>query len=269
MPTATQYKAKPIYVTTYEGEPGETARLAQLPVASIFIPIYQRERKAHHQKIAGEFDRTGYLIPLVLAFQGEYAGIDGQQRLAALDVLGVKVATVMLIEGVETQKRASQLYLLYNRDRRGLDAYEKFTGAYAAEDPGTHEQAATLREFNLVAGKSASSSNSVPAGAVVAIHTRFGNDVLARVLMVRELSWGASNERESREAKTLLGLATFMRSYFDAVDDNVLVDVLRKQHPASLLSKVNGHEGGSFETRYSDYVRDLYNKRFPRGKKRL
>jgi hypothetical protein len=266
MATAT---ASPETVGKWDGEKSETVRLVSMPVDDIEIPEFQREKKAHHLKIAGEFDRTAYSFPLIIDLNGRYIATDGQQRLEALRILGEENATVLLIEGVRSPERAAAIYLLVNRDRKNLNAFEKFVGAHASKDRGTLEIKKILDGYGLRVAKSAGAETHVPAGAVTSIYNRRGGGVLDRTLLVRELAWGAENARESREGKTLLGLSAFLASYFDRVDDNRLVDVLRKHHPSSVLSKVEGpNDGGSRDARFSDYIRNLYNKQ-ARGKARL
>lgn len=258
----------PLAVDVYAGERNETIRLATLPLDEIRIPDFQREKKRHHAAIAAEFDRTAYAFPLILIFDDVYMCVDGQQRVEALRMRGELEATMLVIEGVTSQKRAAEIYVRVNRDRKNLNAYEKFVGSHAAQDPGTRAITKILEDCSLRAGKSAGVEDHVPAGAVTSIYNRYGGDILLRTLEIRELAWGNENARESRESRTLSGLAAFLKCYFDELDDGHLVDVLRKIHPSSVLSRVEGHTSpGTLSTRYAAFVKTLYNKA-ARGKVR-
>jgi hypothetical protein len=257
-------------VEVYRGAPGEVISLNVLPLASIAMPGFQRERyKRQIGKITAEFDATGYAFPVVASFKDEYLGIDGQQRLASLEAQGETEATVLLIEGVRTAARLAAIYLLVNRDRKHLNAFEKYVGALAAEDRGTLDIRRLIEDAGLEVAHAASTNGKVPVGAVTYIHECGGNELLQRVLYIRVCAWGLDSAREANEGKTLKGIATFLRRYWDKVNDDHLITVLHKQHPGYILQAIDRRR----ETRtvsYSDYVREQYNKgRRPRGVARI
>lgn len=264
MPVATE----PTYVaqTIGAGLGEETISLALVRIADVAMPGFQRARKERHiEKIAGEFDPTGYIFPVVALFQNELVCIDGQQRIAALELRGDAEAGVLLIEGVTDRKRLARIYLMINRDRKLLSAFEKYIGAVDAADRGTVNAKKTTEEFGLHIGQSASRNGAVPAGAVLRIQAMGGTELLRRVYRVRGESW--NGEVEANESKTLLGLAQFLKRYDEKIDEQRLISILRKRHPASILDAVYGRADAAKVT-YPDYLRDQYNKG-QRGKARL
>lgn len=260
--TLVRYEAQPLCI----GEGDELISIAIAAIAAIAMPGFQRSRKERHiEKIASEFDATGYVFPVVALFNDELICIDGQQRLAALELRGETSAAVLLIEGVKDRKRLAQIYLMINRDRKLLSAFEKYIGAVDAADRGTVQAKKITEQFGLHIGRAASRNGSVPAGAVVQIWSLGGGALLERVYRVRQESW--NGEVESNEAKTLLGLARFLKRYDEKVDEQHLISELRKRHPASMLDAVYGRADMA-KISYADYLRDLYNKGL-RGKARL
>ncbi len=256
-------------VGVYHGASDETIRIAEIALAEIVTPGFQRERKAPHiAKIAGEYDATAYIFPIVAVFKDEFIGIDGQQRLAALEQKEATSAFVLLIEGIKSMERLAALFLKINRDRKLLSALEKYLGAVAAKDKGTLEIQRITGEFGLEVSHSASANGRLPAGAVESIYRSGRGELLQRVLMVREIAWGNTGAREANEGKTLAGLAKFLKRYWDNVDDDRLVTILRKQHPGYILQAIDKNRGVSQIMSYSDYVREQYNKGL-RGKGKL
>lgn len=250
-----------IYVDSYLGEGDETVRLAVVPFVVVLYPDFQREKKRHHESMAADLDRTAYIFPTVLLFEGRYLGVDGQQRIEGLKLRGETEGVVHLVENVASYKRAAEIYVRMNRDRKNLDSYEKFVGSHAAHDPGTLTIHTILQEFDWHAAKSAAGADHIPAGAAITIHKRYGDEILRRTCSISRRAWGEENARESREARTLLGLSAFLKNYFEEIDDATLVVALRKVHPSSVLSKVQGDTmPGNYNARYIAYMKTLYNK---------
>jgi hypothetical protein len=253
-------------IQRYEGRDAETITLANIPLDEIVMPGFQRERYSHHiSKIAAEFDLTAYAFPICTAFKDLVFCIDGQQRLAALEKNEATYATVLLIEGITKEARLASVYLAVNRDRKLLNALEKYIGAIAARDRGTLEIAKIVNEFGYEIAKAGSTTGKVPAGAITSIHETGGGDLLSRVLWVRTQAWGPEGGREANEGTTLKGLAQFLRRYWDKIDDDHLVSVLKKQHPGFILQAVNRRTGTMQRMTYADYLREQYN-RARRGK---
>jgi hypothetical protein len=166
---------------------------------------------------------------------------------------------------VKSAERLASLFLKVNRDRKLLNAFEKYIGALDAKDKGTLDIHRILSEFNLEVAKSATTAGKVPAGAVARIHANGGSELVQRVFSVREMAWGNSPSREANEGKTLQGIASFLKRYWDKIEDDRLIAILQKQHPGYILKAVDK----SVQIKsYSDYLRDQYNKGL-RGQKKL
>lgn len=246
-------------LSVYFGRGTETVRMALLRIAMIDIPTFQRDRKNDFiQKVAAEPDETAFIFPIVVTFQDHYVCIDGQQRLAAWEANGMEEATVLLIEGIDKAERLADIFLKINRDRKLLNALEKYIGALASKDKGTLGIQRLVEDFDLEVGHAATANGKVPAGAVARIQERGGVDLLQRTLMIREMAWGGLGAREANEGKTLLGLASFLRKYDDKINDDRLVAILRRQHPGFVLSAIERNRGERIS--YADYLREHYNK---------
>lgn len=254
----------------YSGEGAETFRLATVPVAEVLanIPGFQRDRMTlHHEKIAREFDRSAYALPIVASFRGHLVVIDGQQRFVALESLGHETTTVLLLEGVPDARRLAELYLLYNRDRKNLTAFAKYVGALEAEDRGTLEIAKILDGFGLEMAVRATMTH-VPAGAVTFIYGKGGRELLTRVLQAVGVGWEQVG-REKHERMNLLGVMTFVRLSPENLDEARLARIMKKLDPALIVSEVEARAGvrnklGS----YADRLGLRYNKGL-RGKARI
>lgn len=243
--------------------------MASITIASVEIPPFQRDRiQPHIEKMAAEWDETAYAFPHVAVFEGGLICIDGQQRLAACEKRGKETAIVVLIDGVRTKERLANLFLKINRDRKLLNAFQKFIAAHYSKDRGSLEIARIVKQFGLEVSKSATANGKIPAGAITQIHEFGGGEILTRTLRIREMAWGATASREANEGKTLLGLGRFLKRYTDKVDDERLISILAKQHPGYILQAIDRRRGISQITTYSDYLRDQYNKGL-RGKGKL
>lgn len=268
MTTATVESAvapKPIKV--HDGQFGETVYLATLAIARIEMPTFQRERLlVHIDKIASEWDATAYAFPCVALFEGRLICIDGQQRLAALQKQGEHHATVHVVVGIASEERLAELFLRINRDRKLLNAFRKFVAALHANDAGALEIDTILRKFGKEAATKATASGKVPAGSIARIYDLGGGELLSRVLMIIENAWGNLDVREAYEGKTLVGLATFLRRYWEKINDQRLVGLLRGHYPGYILQAVEKRQANPMT--YSDYLREQYNKGL-RGKSKL
>lgn len=252
----------------YDGREGESVSMVSIPLGAIEIPTFQRERKQRHiQKIFAEWDETAYVFPLVALFEDRFLVLDGQQRLAAAEMLSLERVVVLLVQGVRSKDRLAEIFLHCNRDRKLLGPFEKYLAAVDANERGSVEIKLKLAEYGFVGAKSAAVNGKLPIGAVVQIHERGGVEYLDRVLMVRSLAWGDTPSREANEARTLLGLHAFLRRHWDKIDDDHLVKVLSRHHPGYLLQATDP-ERGSFRAAYADYLEREYN-RGRRGKARL
>lgn len=252
---------------TYEGELGEVVAMVSLNPDVIEIPAFQRDRIPREvQKIAAEWDRTIFIFPMVAYFRGHYLALDGQQRIAAAQLRGEQQIAILLVVGIRTEKRLAAIYLGKNRDSRLLDAFQKYVGALAAVEHGSVEIRDCLNGWGLEAAKAANATGRVPIGALVTIHERGGTALLDRVLKIRAHAWGELNAREANEGKTLLGLAGFLKRYWDNVDDSRLIQKLRKHHPALFLSLT--HPRSTPRTTYVAELEKVYNSGL-RGKNRL
>jgi len=254
-------------LSRYDGRNEETAKLSRLPLDAILIPDFQRDRIAPHiKKLTAEYDATAFIFPIVALFKGNLIDLDGQQRLAAAEALGEQRVVCVLIEGIASRERLADLFLKFNRDRRLLNAFQKFVAALDAKDRGTLSIHAILERHGKHVAKKASANGGMPAGAVTSVHANGGNDRLDRVVRTIRQAWPTPSQ-EAHEAETILGLALFLKRDWEKIDDNRLISVLRKHHPGYLLEAAD-HQRGALRASYSDYIRDLYNKGL-RGKGRL
>ena len=254
-------------LSLHQGKGDEVIRLVCLPIDPILMPTFQRDRIAQHiAKMAADWDETAYVFPVVALFKGSMYAIDGQQRIAAAQDRGMEKLDCLLVEGVRTFERLSELFLKINRDRKLLNAFQKYFAAVAAKDRGSLNVRQILCDFELEGAKSASANGKVPIGAIVQIYSQ-QPDLLKRVLHVRTQAWGVNPSKEANEGKTLLGLALFVRRHWDKLDDDRIIAVLRRHHPGYLLQATD-QSRGNFKAAYSDYLRNLYNKGL-RGKGRL
>lgn len=251
----------------YEGKDSETVSMVSLPLSCIETPAFQRERKQRHiAKIFAEWDETAYVFPLIALYEDRFLALDGQQRIAAAEMRSIEKLVVLLVQGIHSKERLSALFLRYNRDRKLLDAFEKYIAAVTAKERGSVEIETKLSEYGLDAAKSAAITGKVPIGAVVQIHERGGIELLDRVLNIREQAWGQTPSREAFEGLTLIGLGIFLKRHWDEVDLGRVIAVLRKHHPQYILQAVRPDNPN--RVTYAEFLERAYNKGL-RGKARL
>ena len=261
-------------IDSIAGKDSEVISLVAVALNLIKIPHFQRPRiDAHIQKIAREWDRTAYFLPVVALFKGHYVCLDGQQRLAAVEVLGGEEIEVALIEGVISQQRLAALFLRFNRDRRLVQAFDKFVAALDAKDRGSLDVQALLEKFGLEAGRKASSER-IPTGALLRVHEKGGAAFLERVLRVVTEAWptgvdGRPRAAEAHEGQTILGISEFMYRYRgddDGLSDERVIAVLAANHPRWLITAAR--QDGTFVANYVAELKNQYNRGL-RGKARL
>jgi hypothetical protein len=257
----------PSTLRVYKGEGAETIRLAELSRGEILTPTFQRERLIKQiEKFAADFDKTAYAFPTVALFRGHYINLDGQQRLASCELRGDDEVVVMLVEGVATKERLAELFLKINRDRKLLTSFQKFVGALEAKDPGAVAMNKLVDAYDLTMSKSGTQYGHVPTGSIVKIYERGGAEQLERTLRIRQQAWGATPSREAHEGKTLIGLATFIGRFYEHIEDERLVTVLRKLHPAYILTMTD--KSSEQKISYAEFLRREYNRGL-RGKGKL
>lgn len=131
------------------------SRLMNVPVDKIqFDPSYQRGGLlAKHKKIAAEFDKNALGIPLIgERADGSLWGVDGQQRIGALKIRGVKTvrAEVFASNGPEHE---AQVFKLVNVNRTPLTKHEMFHALLTSHDPVAWTVKAVLDKYGLTATK--------------------------------------------------------------------------------------------------------------------
>lgn len=260
-------------ITEYKGHKDEVVQMALLPYSDITIPDFQRGRKLQLiDKIAAEFDATAFAFPFVAEWRKYFLALDGQQRLAAWEkrpINGGDLVSVLLITGIASKERLSQLYLHINRDRKLLNAFEKYVGALDSKDKGTVDIAKlVVDEYGLEVAHKATADGHVPAGTIMRIHEMGGNDLLNRVLFIQQAAWGDQKTQEANEATTLRGLALFLRRYYDRVDDDRLIAKLEKRHPGYILGAIDPKITRNRMSGYADWLKADYNRGL-KGRERL
>lgn len=229
-------------------------------------PLAQRKlRQARVDKIAADFDPEQIGVPTVNKRGGYYYLIDGQHRIAALEVIGWgdQQLQCQVYEGL-SEKEEAQMFLRLN-DILPVNAFEKFRIGIQA---GNAEQVAIdkiVRERGCVITTEKGDGTIRSVGALSRIYENGGAEVLGRTLDIITAAYGSSG----LQTAVLDGIGLVVMRYNQSLEDDKVVtrlgamrggvngllgnaQVIRRQTrvalshsvAAAVVDAVNGQRGG-------------------------
>ena len=253
-------------MSTISQDIGEKPRFEWVAVDRIDIDSnYQRELDGRRvERILSEFhwDHFGSVI-LAAQADGRFTVTDGQHRVKAANLHpAITAVPAMIISRVGTAMEAEN-FLVINRDRKAVNAVERYWAGLAAGDAGSARLRAVLQSAGCdIAPDQGTYKPHLTAavGAMTRTMERYGDKALRLALQTVRRTW--PNEAKALRGTLVAALARIIEAN-SKIDLDRLAGVLR---PRSFAEMTAGAEairklsGGSAETALARAITDLYNK---------
>jgi hypothetical protein len=167
------------------------------------------------EQIAAEFDPDAMGYPVVNHRDGAYWIVDGQHRVAALNLLGWDQDQSIECEVYEGLSVADEAELFLRRDkRRAINAFEKFRIGVVAERPTEVKINDIVEAVGLHASRQRGSGNILAVKALRRVYDLGGEEVLAQTLVVLRDTFGDPGYG----ASYLVGLGLVLNRYGSRLD---------------------------------------------------
>ncbi len=260
---------------------GSTSMRTEMPptfypidVSELKLAPYQRGIRRHKAKAyADNYDPDIFGIILVSHRGGKYYIIDGQHRVEACKIRGIKTVWCQVLEGLNYQQEAEKFYKT-NTCRTPLNANHKFNALVEREDENALNVVRALQEFGFYYSKEGNESaeNCVCAvSSLQKIYKNNGYTGLCEVLEIIRKAW--NGEKTSTRAEILKGLNTFINNY--TFSKAMLIKVLEKDTPMGIIDRAKSATNNIQHPSRSDgtcfhiakTIRDMYDDMAIKNKK--
>lgn len=232
----------------------------ELPVNELFIAKYNRPVRNDVAKAWGNnFDMRLVGSIIVSHRDGAYYIMDGQHRVQAAKIKGVKTLPCIVHEKLTYQEEAD-LFVELNKQRHGLLVFDIFNGQREAGDMDAIEMQKAVESTGYAINRGSGTMKIQAIQVLMKIYKIDGPEMIADVLTVIKDAWGGEKTANSR--LILLGLWRFMGVYKNAYGRQRLVSVLTKVKPGYVIGSARGDvtPGRSDMTKAAMVVLNLYNK---------
>lgn len=236
---------------------------------------YQRPlNRQLHRLIASDFNPSLYL-PLTVSERahGEYAVVDGQNRLEGGRLRGFQSVPCLVFQGLTPEEEAV-LFVETNRARKALRPYDQYHGALFANLPWALQllEATEDTGFRIMAHGDAGPGGITAVVALRDVLAQGGPPLLTQMLQVVKAAWWAQDG--ATEGEILKGIAWFIDGQEGKVDLERLASNLdaysSPENLKKLVAKAKFEAGGSGQgggsTGYwTQAVAKIYRKQVPNG----
>ena len=237
-----------------------------------FDRSYQRELRPGHKKIVASFKEEALGVPLVgERDDGSLWGVDGQQRLKALLILGRKKCRCDVFRSKGPEHEA-QIFAIVNGNRTKLLTRELFQSRLTAGDTHCWEikNAIESEGYFLSLGTHSKGGKSEKdclllscLGALYRIMVLQGKEPIIFALQCIKASW-PGDVQGVRDA-IIKGLVAFYNSRKGDIDQDRLIDRLKTVTPAKVIyAATMGVE--NMETGACVAIERIYRKRYGASK---
>ena len=243
-----------------------------LDVKDLKLARYQRDlKKSRSKKYADHYDPDIFGIILVSFRDGFYWIIDGQHRVEAAKMKGIKSVLCQVLTGLTYEQEADKFYKI-NDSRSQLNANHKFNALVEQKDSAALKIVEALRRYNLTFSKEGNDLSDNCVNAVSSLRRIYSNgerdegsngyDALCFVLEILKKVWNGG--RDSLRAEMLKGLDTFIRNY--TYDKDFLIKVLELDTPKGIIDRARANTNNIARPSRSDgtcfhiakTIRDMY-----------
>jgi hypothetical protein len=224
----------------------EKTRYQKIPVGELFYGNYQRGLKLSWvKKIAKNFKEGLLGVLIVNERDGKYYVIDGQHRLEALKVVGLKSIFCQVHTGLTFQEEA-ELFIEYNKRRKGLQVTDMFKAALEANDYKAHDIKRIVENNGFKLDFYCTKQNNIiiAISTLLHIYKNLKAEGLDRVLKLIRKTWGG--ERSSLERNFLMGIYYFVKLFNDDFTNEEFTSKMQKITPAQILRE--GRQDAKYST---------------------
>jgi ParB-like nuclease domain len=245
-------------------------KFARLPVDALFVDrtAYQRELKPKNvARITrvGWSERRAGTIAVSDRGDGTYAVYDGQHRLEAACILGVRDVACMVTTGMTRQEEA-QAFIDCNRDRQQPDWYDYLHAMVGAKDAEAIAILETVQRHGLSVGKGGNPNMIQAPRTLMDVSSVFGLKTLDHTLRVLKEIW--HGEAESLKAGFIGAMARVLVDYkLAGLDEERLVAILSRTPTGEVLrlAKAMSTKFSVSDESIGRAFVTLYNKRLRAG----
>lgn len=231
--------------------------LMDIAVNELEKASYNRQlNMATVRSIANNFDRRIFGHIVVSRRDNKYYIIDGQHRVHAARVRGLRTVPCKVVSGL-TERQEADLFVRLNKTRVALRQLDFFDGRCIAGD----SKALSMQEIVSKAGFSIGRGDRRLSAikTVEDVFDKYGEDVLYSALRVIDIAWNGANE--ARQSSVIRGLAHVLDKHNGAIDIERLGKKLSGHVVAAMLAESRSYTSGKFDpSRFCEIVEHAYNK---------
>lgn len=257
---------KPIFNKRVKGRKPE---YIELNVGDIYIAPYQRQDVSMKvvNDIVKNFDWNEFDAPIVSCRNEKWWCVDGQHRLEALKILGIKTIYCRILTGLDYEGE-SDVFTRRNTNRRQLNPCGVFNGNVNAKHTDAVKINEVLQKNGLTYSKELKDKGYIKVYAIQTVRNIYrdgGEKHLDRVLNTLKESW--YGEPAAFSCDMMQGLSTYFKNS-RGVKDGILVSALERKLPKEVIATANFYagennicisSGSSKKPHVAKVIRDLYN----------
>lgn len=231
----------------------------ELLISELFISKYNRPVKSEVANLWAKHFNMKYVGTIIISHRdGHYYIVDGQHRVQAAKIRGIKTLPCLVHEGLTYQEEAD-MFVAMGKERHGLLVTALFNG----ECEAGNESALGLRQaveksgFNIGQGSGNYRIQSVQV--LRSIYTKHGEKMIIDVLAVLRDAWGGIQKANGR--LILLGIWQFLEAYELVYKRERLILVLEKIKPGKIIAEAKGDQSSkSDKVKAAMAVLNAYNR---------
>lgn len=231
-----------------------------LEINNLTIDKYQRQpRSTQVQKIVKGFDPNRLGVITVSYRDNEYHVIDGQHRIAALQVLNIEYCMCQVHRGL-TYAQECEIFYRQGDNRRGISVLEKLNARIEARDSEALELEKIVKDagFKISKGPVKNSIQAVDALQKI-MRSENGRLILMRTLSLIQNTW--HGDIDSTSKKMLYGVSLFVREYYTEFKDIDFILQLEKIRPVVILREANADISTNSYNRFKIVIKKYFNKK--------
>lgn len=203
---------------------------------------YQRPVEEHRvQKIADNFDETLFGVLEVSRRNGKCAVFDGQHRLEAARLLGMKDVPCLVHDGLAPEQEA-ELFVRLQRERKNINPRDRFKARLFFGDPVAIDidRIATEAGWEIKPNAADAKTDVWRIRAVSAlerVYNQHGAQRLTETLRTLHGWW--AGDKKATDGMLIEGMALFLRLYEGKLRDEH-IEALRSTSPTVILRRATG-----------------------------
>ena len=223
---------------------------------------YQRDVSYIKAKnIAEKFDESAHGIIMVADYENKYYVLDGQHRVVADKMRGVKSITCQILDKLNSKQQAV-IFATVNSSKKSPTASERFKSLAFAEDKDVIEIRDALESVGLrISTNGGCRDNNVQAITTIEkLYKSEGVEWLTKVMMVIKQTW--SGDAATLTNNFINGVSTFLKVYSDCVSEKDFIGKFKTIPYTKIINMATASislQGGKSNNTYAKAFYSLYN----------